>query len=1435
MRFFLIFLFAISFAANAHAQNQHDYGRVTLEAFARIQKASVLGRLGFIVSPDLEITDVLPESPFGDNLQAGDRIITVNGVKIPKLFKLVFVAQDLNYQAVKTIMVGIDRGGQSLEFPAQNKSGIPLSMQFGTSVADIPAAGLVALTEASKAGAKQERITNLMLAHPDVSDQIAAATGLLAKLPQFKSSASVSENEKLLIGVQKLGVFAKLGFQALEKDGKLVVHAVDASSRFSGLEGGDEIEGLAGIPISTMRSLLSAAGDLAKDSFYDPKRQVDLTVRRGGALVTIKARSGNAPLGATFGNSVTNIPTNQSEVFGIAEKAWETRNPYPLANALLNNWNEEWARRFTGELFALRDGRPRFDAGPAKPGEAVSADSASQATAKRDDPALAISVMPQIGHASRPDVLEYSPDGNFLASGGIDNTIMLWNTRTGELLRAFRGHRGIITGIAFSPDGILLATSSEDASVIIWELASGEVRARITGASYDWAYFTAVSFSRDGTVLVTGDQAGALQGWHVVQTLLTKAGKRIYQRDTGSLHPVLQIVPQNGTASLLQAIHEFGVVTRVSGADVSSGPLKDQITSASTISANGRFALVRETLESSRFVLWDVGAKKELATFAGDEKAYNHAVAISGDEKTVAFGPIGGKIEVHAIATGKLVQSFPVSNELNLAAIRYSPDNTRLAIVQSEGAIRIVEIASAKRLIDLAGAGTNGTISLTDDGQTVLSANFDAAVLWDLESNRRLSVIKPQKDKLGTANAFLSPDGKRIVSGIFGGAETPIQAITAATGVKEGDLGIKGFAVRTIAFAPTGDLAFLPGGNGRGYFLDLKKRKLLTTIGKEGERRIWAAAYSPDGKVVATGASDEGARLRILSSPDGKIIGEMKYNQLPGGPLPIQQLISGIGFSPDSTRLVTADWDGVVALWDWKAGIQLAHSFIGASADGAGYLDADRIYATGWDGTVRIYGPKLGKPLMELSGHEGTPKIVRLANEGKHIVVVTDNGTIKHWDSASGVLLATTLHYPDGEWVRVTPEGFFDGTIAGGKRLVLVSGLESFTIDQAFQTLFRPDLVAAKLAGDAGNAVAKAAAELDLKSFFASGNAPVVTLDKTDDITTGEGSFPVTASVQARNGGMGKAEIRVNGVVQKVIETAQAQISDVVELEPGENQIEIVAFNKANTVSSRPATLRVTSTRSEPRQAPVLYVLAVGINAYADQALRLSFAVNDAKALAETLKTSAKGRFSKVEVKFVLDSEATTAGIGAAFADLASRVTARDVFVFYAASHGRTIDGRYYMIPQEFRFSGDASVLAGGISQDTLAGWLSTIRARRSALLYDTCESAGLANTVASPLSGLERITAVTRMTQSLGRTVLSAATGDAFEGIDGHGVFTYALMDAFRKGDLDRNGVITVGELASHIETEVPGLVRKVFKVEQVPQVSVFGDVFDLGNRMAR
>src|SRR3981189_1391839 len=90
-------------------------------------------------------------------------------------------------------------------------------------------------------------------------------------------------------------------------------------------------------------------------------------------------------------------------------------------------------------------------------------------------------------------------------------------------------------------------------------------------------------------------------------------------------------------------------------------------------------------------------------------------------------------------------------------------------------------------------------------------------------------------------------------------------------------------------------------------------------------------------------------------------------------------------------------------------------------------------------------------------------------------------------------------------------------------------------------------------------------------------------------------------------------------------------------------------------------------------------------------------------------------------------------------------------------------------------------------------------------------------------------------MTRATGRTFLTATTDDApaLEGYHGHGVFTYALLDALEHADVNKNGLIEVSELADYIDQKVPDFSFEAFKLRQIPQRNIVGNNFALANKV--
>ncbi len=83
------------------------------------------------------------------------------------------------------------------------------------------------------------------------------------------------------------------------------------------------------------------------------------------------------------------------------------------------------------------------------------------------------------GHVGSVESLCWSPDGHTLASGGghsggepgwLDYKVRVWDVTTGELQKTLTGHTDEILSVRFSADGQTLASGSEDGTVLLWEM-----------------------------------------------------------------------------------------------------------------------------------------------------------------------------------------------------------------------------------------------------------------------------------------------------------------------------------------------------------------------------------------------------------------------------------------------------------------------------------------------------------------------------------------------------------------------------------------------------------------------------------------------------------------------------------------------------------------------------------------------------------------------------------------------------------------------------------------------------------------------------------------------------------------------------------------------------------------------------------------------------
>jgi WD40 repeat protein/serine/threonine protein kinase len=118
------------------------------------------------------------------------------------------------------------------------------------------------------------------------------------------------------------------------------------------------------------------------------------------------------------------------------------------------------------------------------------------------------------GHTSAVLSLDYNLDGDILASASGDNTIILWDTATGQRIgRRLTNHGGAVRRVKFSQDGSLLASGGFDNLVFLWDVATGQAIggpfAGHTGNVVD------VTFSPDDQNLTSSSFDGSMIFWDI--------------------------------------------------------------------------------------------------------------------------------------------------------------------------------------------------------------------------------------------------------------------------------------------------------------------------------------------------------------------------------------------------------------------------------------------------------------------------------------------------------------------------------------------------------------------------------------------------------------------------------------------------------------------------------------------------------------------------------------------------------------------------------------------------------------------------------------------------------------------------------------------------------------------------------------------------------
>ena len=448
--------------------------------------------------------------------------------------------------------------------------------------------------------------------------------------------------------------------------------------------------------------------------------------------------------------------------------------------------------------------------------------------------------------------------------------------------------------------------------------------------------------------------------------------------------------------------------------------------------------------------VWDASSGELLRSFEKPSTSFFTQFRWSPDGTRLAVLDPDGALEVWRVEDGEELFSFQAHDPIpgSLASrLVWSPDGSLLATYANDSLVKLWD-TEEWRLVHSLENETNSTVNslspidiavFAPDGRHIAVAQPSSLRVWDTETGRQLvrwhplpeSTYRPHFGSI-TDVAF-SPQGRYLASV---GLDRTAKVWDVEAGTQLLDIDIFLNYVLTVDWSPDGGQFATAGYDGRAIVWDRATGQEVARF--EGHQRgaVLSLDYSPDGTHIVTSGRD--GSVRAWDAETGIQLYELTERAEPVSSLsPPRRPVEHVSYSPRGDRFLTISSSqsfNVVEVWDHAAQDETGIALDSQVHSAAWSPDGRRI-ATARYSFITVWDlDNIASEPLELdpdSGAEDTEyKHVSWSYDGVRLLIASNNGaTVLDW--ASGELLHSLTLEEGTVYLEESPDGSLLLTIDG--------------------------------------------------------------------------------------------------------------------------------------------------------------------------------------------------------------------------------------------------------------------------------------------------------------------------------------------------------------------------------------------------------------------